>query len=460
MLRLVEDDPERQRLLLRARPWALAELLRRVVVTALVLALLAVAVRLTWSGLPVVLLLALELCTLGAAWLILRLSSEETAELLVDGPAGLVRARLRGRHIWSGRTLQLRFEGPDRLLRLYAGMVAGHGFRRLELGLCLEEGSFGVEPLRGFGPGFSIEGIDRRDEVEALAEALARRLGVGLTVEVDDAVAYQVRLSRRSSPPPALVQETRGYRDAPRLPGLPRDRAPGFEEPRSLPPALDTRDLALEFREQIVRTSDGRLAMETPGMMLAQAWPTISRIAGAVLGVALVGVAVAWRMGDTPWTGIFVSLAGVLFTIIYVLTLVAVFTAICATASALCYVIVVTLARVVDPRPRWFNTLPLRRWRLATGALAGHALRGFRWQSGEVRAVVLVERERKETSRVRLKIYRWCELHLRTRLGWVRLAQTPEQQAPPTQRLELPPAIVALAVEVARELDAPVRWVP
>src|SRR5690606_32774931 len=107
-----------------------------------------------------------------------------------------------------------------------------------------------------------------------------------------------------------------------------------------------------------------------------------------------------------------------------------------------------------------YNTLPLARWRLGAGVLSG-PLGPLVWRRDDVLAVVVVDHwERPRSTSPPDERLRRTSLCIRPRRARVRLARTAVRQDDPANRREVPPSVVALALEVARTLDVPLRGSP
>lgn len=455
MLRVVEDDPENRRLVLRAPPWTALDIARRVVLTALLLGCFAGAVA-GVAYLPSGLGFGLAVILTYVAWIFSRLVVEQVAEIVLDGASRSLRVRRRGRHIWRTSEVGGRLD-DDALLRLRAGLVAGHGFRRLELGFDLHEGRHDGGSQQRLAPTFSIEGIDRRDEARAFAEAVAHRLGLGLGVEQDDALMYQVRISSRLSPPPA-VERAAGYRQLPRAAKLARDALPSFEPPRD-PPALALAAAAAELQLHLVRAETGELVAAPASVPIR--WKRWSLLFVTIqLALSIVGAAVAWSVEEDPVAGALLGLGIPVLGALWVVVMLALAVLWIAAFQLLYDVLLGLLASERDTKPRWFNTLPLARWRLGDGALYG-PLRRLVWRRGDVLAFVVVDhwRPRRRTSAPE-DCFRYTALCVRTCRGWLRLASTREVGDNPLNRREVPTSVIALALELARTLDVPLRGSP
>lgn len=449
MLRVVEDDPESRQLVLRAAPWTALDIARRLGLTALLLGCVAGSVvgvaHLSPGGIGLAVLLTY------LASIFARLIVEEVAELVLDGASRSLRVRRRGRHIWRTIEVGHRLE-DDALLRLRAGLVANHGFRRPELGIDLHEGRRDGGPLRLLAPTFAVEGIDRRDEARALAETIARRLGLGLAVEQDDALLYQARISSRDPPPAELT----GYRQLPRTAGLARDARPSFEPPRD-PPALDLAAAAADLQLHLVRDDRGEL-VAAPRSIPWKRWSLLSL--KVLLVFTIGGAAVAWLADADPLVGAILGLLAPVLGALCGLAILALAVLLLAAFKLLHDLVLGLLASERDSKPRWYNTLPLARWRLGAGVLSG-PLGPLVWRRDDVLAVVVVDHwERPRSTSPPDERLRRTSLCIRSRRGWVRLARTAVRQDDPTNRREVPPSVVALALEVARTLDVPLRGSP
>lgn len=454
MLRPVEDEPERRRLVLRADSWGFLEVARRLLVTALSLAAAAAGVALIVISargdleLPWLIRAAVIFFPFGVAWFIFRLPDEEVAEIVVDGPAQVVRVRVRGRQVWRSVVTEARLDQPDASLCLRAGVPPRHGYRRPELGLQLSDGPLYIGPMRLLAPSFSIEGVDRRDEARLLAEALARRLDLGLRVRQDDAFRYEAALAASLPRPPALVDESRGYRRAPRVPKLARDAPPGFEPPPN-PPALDLVSVRDVLGLAVTRDDAGALAVT---LTREPTW--LPPFVTIPLAIGLGSASLSWLIGQGPWAELFDVLTFIGLTVgSWALFL----TNLPNLLGHLLFLFSGLLTGFADARPHWFNRLRLARWRLEPGLLSGPRRRQ-RWRRGDVVSVVILDSWDTVTSRSSpTKHYRKHELYLFAGV-WVRLAGTPQRREDPDKPAPLSPAIIALAIEVARELDAPLHW--
>lgn len=448
MLKIAIDDPAAKRLVLRAERWGAIEILRRMLATGLSAGALFGAVWIAFSDGWTHLFWTLPVA-LGVAWWLLNAPPKQTAEIGADGSSGVLWVRRRGQWCWLSSRVEIATGDHRRLVRLRGGLVGPRGFLRPELGLELWEGEYDDKPLRPLAPRFAVEGIDRRDEVRQLADALAQRLGLRVTIEHDTLSELRIAVSQRGEEPPIATRIGGAYREAASSVGLELARAPSFEEPRTRPVALPPSG-SPELREQL-RYADGVLTVESPEprgvgkprIPLWIVWPTI--------GCAVLGGIIGAFSGE-PLLGV---LAGAAIVPIFALSVtVSVVSAILATFAIIgAFLFVDRLVRgFVRTRPGGLFTAKPRRWTLRDGTLEVKALFGTRrYAKGEVQAVVLAPMLEGGGKR---PYSAWRELWLRTSWRWIRLARSTSvrSHAPGAT-----PVLESLAVEVARALDAPLR---
>jgi hypothetical protein len=395
----VEREPSSAQVTLRAPAWRSGQLARRGLAT-----LAGLTSTVSLAGLPlgwhVVGSVPSLLIPAGVVvWAsLVRWARSETAELDCRGATRSLLVKRRGRFGWLPGREELSFVDRQRSVRVVSGTHGGQVWFEL-----WEAGLAGATARR-LTPRFSVEGVDRRDECRALAALWARRLGLGLSIERDDLAGYQVLLSRSGAPPSPPALAFAGFR-APATEVTPRfDRPPSFEEPSRPPPPLAPEGSPELFER--VRQDGDRWLVESPPPS-ARSRLLVGSYVGAIHAFVPLAVGLGlWRhrSGADDVVSFFL-LAGI--------------------AVVLCLI-------------WWGAREPRRRWRLLPDRLElapGHVVR-----RGESSAVSI------EPFRAR-NVAAWF-LWLHTSQGRYQLAET---------RGSARTALEALALEVARRLDAPLR---
>ncbi|HEY8380314.1 MAG TPA: hypothetical protein VIK91_27700, partial [Nannocystis sp.] len=223
------------------------------------------------------------------------------------------------------------------------------------------------------------------------------------------------------------------------------------------PPALDLAAAAAELRLDLVRADTGELV--APPARRPIPWdewlPLFLKIE---LALAVLGALFAWRQGSSLLEGagvaaIVMPVAIVLFNL-FAAASVVLFLAAVFVALDLLWML---LSGGHNTRPNWYDTLPLPRWRLGDDKLSG-PIRPLVWRRGDVQAVVIVDhRRRRGRTHPSNHCFRSNSLCLRTRRGWIRLAKTPERPDDENDLGPIPPPVIALALEITRTLDVPLR---
>ncbi|MCA9611687.1 MAG: hypothetical protein KC586_02905 [Myxococcales bacterium] len=167
----------------------------------------------------------------GLAYVVFRLPSVDVDELVVDGEKRTLSVRVRGENVWGRRTITV--EGNDDLQVTVYGLSPA-GPSRHELGIGFGGRRTGVLPL------FGIEGVDRREEVEALVHVIAARLDRRIALRGDELRTLAWTLGPLGDPPrPTSRVVSFGYRDAPVGETLDVTKRRGFEAPAQVPRSLD-----------------------------------------------------------------------------------------------------------------------------------------------------------------------------------------------------------------------------
>jgi hypothetical protein len=434
VLRVVTDESTARRLVLRAAPWGPLDVLRRGLVTVSAAAMLPAAVTYAAHFGLLHLIWALPIAAL-LARLILRVPLVETAELGVDGSSRTLWVCRRGEGVWRSSRMVVALDDPLALVFVRSGLVAPEGLHRPELGLELYMGKYGERP-RALAPRFAVEGVDRRDDVRLLVEALARCLGLRVKLHSNDLHEQHLLISHQGDAPPPLAGAGSGDQ-----PALDVTRGPSFEAPAVPPAPLPLAGAGGELRERLSRMGD-TLDVDRPtyGRL-------VIKLALWIGGLGLLGLAFATTTDSDA-----VYLFAVLATIPALSVLSGLFAMLIAgavaQAFALLYSVVFGIRRT---HPGGVLALEPHRWTLHGGMLEAR-LRARRrhFIRGRVGAVVLAP----VTSRGKSGSWAWRELWLLAGTRWVLLARSNAMTGDwpgPT------PVLESLAVEVARALDAPLR---
>ncbi len=438
VLRIATDDTAQKRLVLRAPPWGLAEYARRIAATALSIAVIAAGASGAMAlHTPILGLMVVPVVVAIVSWSISR-PAWQTAEVVIDGNHRTIRITTRGRNSWLSGGELVSLGDEDRVLRICAGLVAAEWLRRPEIGIELWAGSYDQRPMRRLTPTFAIAGVTRRDEARAFVEAIARRMGLRVHVERDDLVELQLTVSHRGQEPPPVGRAGSAYRTAAVEAGIDLSRAPSFEQPSvtiaKLPASVDGGELRARVRREEAAIRVERLASR-------QAWrvpPTVRWVAG-ITGVGALSGSILGGLAGSPFTG---AVIGAVVPLTFA-AMVAI-AALTVSLGALLLVLLMSgveraLRGFVRTHPGGLLALRARRWSLDGSTLVVEGLaRRKRYARGDAHAVVLCDRTH------------WREIWLSAD-EWVLLARSEDSTAPST------PVLDALAVEVARTLDVPIR---
>ncbi|MFK7987774.1 MAG: hypothetical protein AB8I08_17285 [Sandaracinaceae bacterium] len=421
MLEIEEDVPEDHRLTLVGPGWSRAERVRRGLLTAL---LAGVAIGLASLGLADIELLILF--PLGLLMIAGVAGTQPEEVKRIELRAGELRAVLRGRWIWGSRRLAVQHAQLARV-SITAHDVGPLGPTRAELGLELLLDGRRV-------PSVSIRGVERYDEVVAIAHRMAQALALGvrssrpqygLTCLVDrDGVA----------PPPPVRIAPDGYRGPPRGAQLDlSERAtylPGAAPPSLADTAHDvlltpTRHDGSEWRiggERPYAKAFG-CALLVSGPLVAAAVFAVEPVALRVLAMSMLGLPLLWFA-----------------------------------APRLAQVWVAPARWLLGLRTAAFPRSPVVAL-FAGGALpdGGGVLlrRGFSLvPAREAASVFLVRRvpPRKTQRGQRPLGACWAEVWIHDEARWSLLAKGRAQEPP------IAPALEAIAHEAARRLNTPVRF--
>lgn len=475
MLRIETDDETTGLLVLRAPPPTRALMASRVMATGVALCALAAAgALLGWSdALPPFYRGLMSAAVLWIALIAVTAPSVEVTELGVDGARRRLWFVVRGEWCWRTRRAEVNFEAVNRRLRVVGGLIPP-GVDGPEMGLELWEalepvGDRGIErsvtasePLT---PRFAVAGLDRREEVRAFGEHLARRLDLRIEHDEDTLHALSVTIGhagRAPSPREASLTGLKGYRD--RIESRPLDlsrpldpsRPASFEAPgvapdelavllprgstnpegapspraRELLPRVDLHPVLTVIRpEQSLRSE----------LLRAGKWLTLWYL--VVAGVAWLGASAQ------VWQG----LAWLPVVLLAFCASVALAVALCWAPISLGTLISARLSRAASSRPpeqpSWRRP---RQWRLDGRGLELQSWWGGRFtrvDRAELGPAALVLR------RYRYRSVRWAsELWIRKGSRWILLADTTQ-----TSHVQSTPTLDALGVHVARALDVPLR---
>jgi hypothetical protein len=446
MLRIVEDDAPSRRLVLQAPPLRTRDRLRRAVATtlaaasaasaALPLALLSSPYHLLWST-PLGLV---------AAWWLMGIHAFETLEVGVDGRTRAIWVRRRERFWWIVRHVDVALDDPSVSLRVVSGLVPREGPHRPEIGLALSMGRLG-ETFDLLAPTFTVERVDRRDEALALIDLLTTRLGLRRRTESETLARQSTLIAHSGDEPASEALRFGGYRQGAVDPEARWDRSPSFEEPARGTPPLSPSG-STELRETVRREGDAWV-VEAPRVSAVK-WSALG--AAGLLSAALVLVHLYGGFRLPLYVAIPLGLlAG----------------AIGAVGGGAAIGVMVTLGGLavlafLERALGGFEGLPLttvdtpRRVRIAKDGLELEGLFGRRAIRRNTAWVVLVRPASRSTGGGRYtpaRSYYWNELWLHDSRRWRRLARTRES----SQMGTATPDLDALAVEVARALDVPLR---
>jgi hypothetical protein len=444
-LSIAVDDVETRRFVLEAASWTPRVIVGRAVAAVLVLGLATGLTRSPLMQAPPSLGWAVAAATGAlAALAFLALGPREVAEVHVDGAARSVRVRTRGAHG-----------------RLDDAMVCELGDRRATL--CLTGGLLASRPpYRALGcslswrhpnvpgwtrtPTFVVAGLDRRDELRAFADVLARCLGLRVAVERDTLDELRLAIGHVGKEPPTPPSRGSGYREGPVHARLDLTRAAGFEPPATWVPLPPTG--SGELRESLQSHADGLDVALIPS----------GGLPGRVRGLAVATLA----LGAAGALGGYVRDGDVLRGLghgVAAAAAIAAFLSVSASFGAFIEVLVGSAIAVFrglhgvagTPRDgRWSRAA--RRWRIR-----GHVLevRGWlferRYVHEDVETVVVVARERRHRARA---LGAWREVGVAVRGRFVRLARSREVEGADAG---VTPTLDALAITVARALDVPIR---
>ena len=444
LLEIVEDDPNERRLVLRAPEWTLLERARRALAT-----IVAAALALGWSGLceDTVFddLLAIALLCSGLAFGVMCLPPEEVAEIRVDGVSRSFSVRTRGRWIWARRIHEL---AAHERLRVTSYGISPKGPAHPELGVELVLEPDGVGRGAGSRRKLPITGVvrlDRRDELEALAHRLASLLGRKVRAVAEDLRWYSCELGEHGEEPRA-AKLAFGYRET----GATRldvSRGRSFEAPRRAAPPIESVD-GSELRSRFRR--EGEQVTVEPEQPSRRLWiglaiATIACAAIGAWGVSIDQRVVAVTIGALLPFGVLLS-AG-LIALVYRIVIVSPFRALMWMLGG---------ERALLPRsPRLAATSGF--------TLEGDTLRRRRFalwpttlRRGSAGLLVLVDRrrswQRKGSNRTQHRS--WRELWLFERGRWALLTRS---RATTTPHAGACPTLDAVAFELGRRLDLPVR---
>lgn len=421
-MRVIHDEPMERRLELAAPPRSTAELAPRVLVTVLVMLLVGLVLAVA-RAVPVALWAAIPMALVMARWLVRR--PEPVVEALVVRD-GRLEVRVRGVLTWGRSTYVFASPTHGEPLRVFADGVGHGGATGAELGIRL---SF---PAQGTTPQISIEGVDRFDEVEALVHLIAHHLGLRVAV-IDPTYGWGRHVGASGELPQPPKRAPGAYRDAPRVVGLDAARTAGFELPAGPVPSLAQVD-GSELRGRFERTSGGeRVHPESPLPLLL-----------AVLALSSASGVVTLALGASTKTAM---LWAMLLPLCLAIT-VAVRLLGSLLASSLH-----GLARLTSGKPSGVPRPPTFGW--ASGFdLVGDRLT-LRWRRGTFERgrpgrVLLVTRFR---SSELLGTRSWRELWIHDGRTWSFLARSRVERKAGRDT----PTLDALAFEIGRRLDWPVR---
>ncbi len=468
MLRIETDEEATGSLVLRAPPASRALVASRVLATGVAVAgVLGACALLGWGdALPPFFRWVLTFASLWIALKALTAPSVEVTELGVDGTRRRLWFAVRGEWCWRSRRVEVNFDAVNRRLQVVGGLIPP-GVGGPETGLELRERLEPVSPRKEpsvrhadpLTPRFSVAGLDRREEVRAFGEHLARRLGLRIEHVEDTVDELSVTVGRSGAEPSvrrASAAGSGGYRDRIASRSLDLSRTASFEAPGVAPDELanvlprgstppdgaghaNTRELLARVELQPL------LSVTRPGR---SPW---SQLFSAGKWLALWYLVVAWL----AWLGVSAQQWQGLAALPLVLL---VFCAVMALAAALCLApfelaegLSALLNHAASSRPpARVPQYPPRQWRLDARGLELQSWWGGRLSRvdrAELGAAALVRR------RYSYRSIRWAsELWIRRGSKWLLLANTPQ-----TQHVSPTPTLDALAVHVARELDVPLR---
>ncbi|MCB9601124.1 MAG: hypothetical protein H6722_00165 [Sandaracinus sp.] len=436
LLAIVEDEPRARRLVLRAAPWSVLDRVRRGFATSLTVVLAVVWLPLLFQDRRFFCVaLTIGFICFGLAYVVFRLPSVEVEELVVDGEKRTLSVGVRGQNVWGRRTITV--EGTDDLHVTVHGLGPA-GPSRHELGIGFGGRRTGVLPL------FGIEGVDRREEVEALVHVIAARLDRRIASRGDDLRTLGWTIGPLGDPPrPAAQVVSSGYRDAPIGQALDVSKRRGFERPARLPRSLDE-----------TTGSDLRGTLERRGVWVALRPP---RHVGWIVAWLAATVVFAWiggrdrQAGD--WSGVGIGALLPTGILLGVALLLGAFRILVAWPLR---VLTWSLGRDVVGLPR----SPRFDWGSGFSLEADHLrARVFGWprtvRRGDDGSLFLVDRRLSWKEKNRPREYRsWRELWVFAGGTWSLLARSrPANAAQPGTC----PSLDTLAFTIGERLDLPVR---